>query len=928
MFLKRIEILGFKSFADKTVVEFTDGITALLGPNGCGKSNIVDSIKWVLGEQSVRNMRAERMDDVIFSGTENRKALSHAEVTLVIANDSGLLEIERPEIAIKRRIFREGESEYFLNGTPVRLKEIRELFFDTGVGKSSYSIIEQGRIDQVISSRPEERRLIFEEAAGITKFRVRGSEAERKLARTEENMSQVENILHEVRRQYESLKKQTEKTLEYRKLREQAFELDCNLKLLQWKAISEKRQKKSERLESVSHKKSKVAASIDQIKTALADELDTVNQMESRLIEHQKELYGIDLEKSNQEEQSGTIRERRNEAEEARKNSTSREQNAVEALKSLSSLKKNREEDLLAFKERLAKIDGSILTSRKTIESAQKSVEGINDENSLKNLELTEQEKGRENLQEDLRQLTDDIVRELEKHLADSGYDSTTRRSTAEKIMATLKELKIRTEGRAKILLDKKNLADGESALGLLEGSAGDFNMLSESISHLSELFETYRNSGDEFLEEFLSPQGIITRKRELDAKILEINKTIKDLRDLLKRLSEQRRSLSAQIQQTRNSLEELRVAQARTTTQVAAAEDSLSSLVREIEAEETRLGEIRDQVAAEDVKIKNLDEQAGKLVEKRENLASRQKKINQAMSELEKNISSKTDKMTGREDSLKKLNEQRATLELNQERIRLEIDHLNQDERQLLEDFRDRNSRELKDVADSKVSPQQDSRSIRAELVKVNTLLKSMGHVNLMAPEEFSEVSDRYEFLNSQLLDLRKAKDDLGKVTEEMRRESVTLFMKTYKEIRTHFHDMFRRLFGGGRAEIRLLDKDDPLNSGLEIYAQPPGKKLENISLLSGGEKSLCAVGLVFALFLVRPSPFCLLDEIDAALDEANIQRFVNVLTEFGASSQFVIITHNKKTITGAQNLLGITMQESGVSRLISLKLNDEEKA
>ena len=296
-------------------------------------------------------------------------------------------------------------------------------------------------------------------------------------------------------------------------------------------------------------------------------------------------------------------------------------------------------------------------------------------------------------------------------------------------------------------------------------------------------------------------------------------------------------------------------------------------------------------------------------------------------MSGLESGISSENEKMAGREDQLKNLTEKRAKLELDKERIRLEMGHVDTEIQQLMADFRDRSSQNLTDFEDLKETIEDSPKEIRARLTESKASLKSLGQVNLMAPEEFAEVSERHDFLAGQLDDLRKAREDLGQVTEEIRKESAKLFLETYKKIRENFHEMFRRLFGGGRAEIRLLDHEDPLNSGLEIYAQPPGKKLENISLLSGGEKSLCGVALLFATFQVKPSPFCILDEIDAALDEANIQRFVNVLVEFGEHSQFVVITHNKKTVSGAKSLLGVTMQESGVSRLITLRLDGGEQ-
>jgi len=927
VFLKRIEILGFKSFADRTVIEFNDGITALLGPNGCGKSNIVDAIKWVLGEQSVRNMRAERMDDVIFSGTESRKALSVAEVTLVIANETGILEIERPEIAIKRRIFREGESEYYLNGAAVRLKEIRELFFDTGIGKSAYSVMEQGRIDQVLSNRPEERRYLFEEAAGITKYKVRGGEAERKLVRTEENMAQVENILHEVRRSYDSLKKQTDKTMEYRRLREVIFEHDRDLKLLQWRDLLAARSKKTERLASREERRQSVAKRIEDMKATLATELDTVNEMESRLIENQKRLYGLDLEKENQEEQIRAIRERRDEAVEARDAAGKREKNALEAVASVNRIRGERESDLLGFQDRLKEIEGNIASCRKTIGSAEERIRGIGGETDQTNDELRKEEQRRDDLQDDVRGLTDDIVEQLDRGLSDSGFDRAARRKLEDRILELLGETRIRAEGRASLLRDRSLVADGSVGTDVLQGSADDFESIRDAVGDISGLFEEYRRSGASFLDEFLAPEGIITRKRDLDDQIGDSAKRIAELRTQLAALGEERAVLDAKLEESRESLEGLRVAQVRTTTQASAAEDALASLAREVESEEARLAEIRQQMLAEESRIKSFDDQVEAILKRREEVEASQEQLRKDLAGLESGISSENEKMAGREDKLKDLTEKRGQLDIERERIQLELHHIDEEIKVLFEDFRDRNTRELSEYESRRDVIEETPKLIRERLTAAKGDLKSLGQVNLMAPEEFAEVSERYDFLNGQLEDLRTAKDNLTQVTEEIRRESANLFLQTYKEIREHFHEMFRRLFGGGRAEIRLLDHDDPLNSGLEIYAQPPGKKLENISLLSGGERSLCGVALMFATFVVKPSPFCILDEIDAALDEANIQRFVNVLVEFGRNSQFFVITHNKKTVSGASSLLGVTMQESGVSKLITLRLDGQEQ-
>ena len=311
MFLKSLDILGFKSFADRTRVEFADGITALLGPNGCGKSNVVDAIKWVLGEQASKAMRAEKMEDVIFNGTESRKALNVAEVTLTLANETGLLPIDMPEIQIKRRLYRSGESEYYINQTPVKLKDVRELFWDTGVGKAAYSVMEQGKIDQVLSSKPDERRYLFEEAAGITRFKVRGAEAERKLEKTEENMRQVEGILGEVKRAHDSLKIQADKTLKYRGLREEIFQNELDIQLLRLKQFNYEKERRAEELASRTRERDTIKGEIDAINRSLEENMDVVNSMEATLVDHQKQIYGLAVEKNGKEKEAKLLAERR-----------------------------------------------------------------------------------------------------------------------------------------------------------------------------------------------------------------------------------------------------------------------------------------------------------------------------------------------------------------------------------------------------------------------------------------------------------------------------------------------------------------------------------------------------------------------------------------------------------------------------------------
>ena len=921
VFLKRIEMLGFKSFADRTSIEFVDGITALLGPNGCGKSNIVDAVKWVLGEQSVRNMRAERMEDVIFGGSEKRKPLSTAEVTITIANDRGLLEIERPEIAIKRRIFRDGESEYFLNGTLTRLKKLRELFHDTGIGKSAYSIMEQGRIDQVLSNKPEERRYLFEEAAGITKYRIRRIEAERKLAKTEENMKQVESILHEVGRAYESLKKQSEKALEYRRLQKTIFFLDKDLKLIRLRELESGRDRKEGKFQSHQERHSKLIGQIDETKAALTSELDSLNKMKLRLIECRKTLYGMDLKKENQESLARGVREWREEAEGNFNAIKTWEQDVLDVLHSLEESRKSRENELNSFRERLGETKTSIGNSIRTIEFTERRLrENVNETKRI-GKELDAQERRGEELGERLRTITDDIVSKLDRGLRTSDYNGDTRRDLGSSITRLIDELQIHIENSGGLLIDRKNLINSAELLELLERGAENFLKLKHSMEKLNHLFNEYRQF--EALEELLTP--VITRKRELDEGALSSVSRVRELKGKLDSLSEEKTGLETEIGKERGELEELRVTEARIGTQVEAGKDSLAALTREIDSESLRLGEIRGQLDSEESRIRSLDMKLSDIFSREKELDSEKVRLRQEISELEEKINSRNEKVSNRRSSLEKLNIRRDKAQLEGEKIRLEIDYRDEEMKSLLRDFGDQYSRDLRDFVNDVIS--QSPKEIKETLLGSKAELKELGQVNLMAPEDFAEVSERYEFLIGQLEDLRRAKDNLTVVTEELRRESENLFLQTYKAIRKRFHETFRLLFGGGRAEIRLADCEDPLNSGLEIYVQPPGKKLENISLLSGGERSLCGIALMFATFQVKPSPFYILDEIDAALDEASIQRFVNLLVDSGKGSQFLLVTHNKKTIACASSLLGVTMQELGVSSIITLRLDEQER-
>jgi chromosome segregation protein len=929
VFLKSVEIFGFKSFADRSKLEFTEGISALLGPNGCGKSNIVDSIKWVLGEQATKMLRADRMEDIIFNGTENRKALNVAEVTLTLSNDEGVLPIDISEISIKRRLHRSGESEYFINNTPAKLKEIRELFFDTGIGKVSYSIMEQGKIDQILSSKPEERRYIFEEAAGITKYKQKGAEADRKLEKTEENMRQVEGILGEVKRSYDNLKKQSEKTADFRKFRSEIFDLELDIHLLKLKDFLEIQNIKESKLKDKTLQRDEQKNKIDSINDSLELNLDLVNTMESKLIENQKKLYGIDIEKNNRSSQIEILSERVEELKRQIETERARENLISSKIKQHENIIVEKKNNLKEFENRLIELESNISGFQKNIETADKRIKENESEIASAEAAVIVFEEEDHVLQDQLRGLTDDIVKQLDASLKETAYSYDSRKKTEATIDNAIESLGIKLKGKVSLLEDARTLKSiGEREVREIFNSViAALKDFSVSVIEIESLILSYRETIPSFLDDFLAPEGIITKKRNIEENQEAIRKSVIVKRETAAALKEENKGLNIKIEEYRKTLSDLRVSQARINTQKMSVADLITSLNRELAELQGQLKEAAGEIAGNLEKIRSIEENIKKLNVDFKDLEKEEKKLQKELSKLENGITSKNKDLISKESSLRKQMDGLGKIQSQVEQLQIEVSSVSTEVRNIYTNFKEIHSRELTEFDSRVFEIRKSSKELKGNLVKVREKLKSLGHVNLMAPEEFIEVKERYDFLTGQLDDLYKAREDLTTITKQIKVESTELFLETYDKIKKNFHVMFRRLFGGGRGEIKLSDPENVLSSGIDLFAQPPGKKLENIALLSGGERSLTAVGLLFATYLVKPSPFCILDEIDAALDEANVSRFVNLLMEFGERSQFIIITHNKKTVTGAKTLLGVTMEESGVSKMVAMRLEVEKK-
>ncbi len=924
MFLKSLDIFGFKSFADKTHVEFADGITALLGPNGCGKSNVVDAVKWVLAENRAKNLRASTMESVIFNGTETRSPLNVAEVTLTISNEKNLLKFDAPEIAIRRRIYRSGENEYFINNRSCGPTEIRRLFLDTGVGKAAYSVMEQGKIDQILSSRPEDRRYLFEEAAGISRSKQEVAEAEKELERTRQNLSQIEIALGENKRTYEQLKIQSEKTKRYRVLKDEIFECELDIQLLRLKVANENQNHGNEKKAFVSENLSKVRQEIEAISEDVSLGNDKIKEFQTQMSNLQNEVVRIQAEKtgklamskklsldlSRSKEKIGQI-EVRSKAVEERIENLSEEIDEEDAdthqkTRSLQTVREN----IASFEENIARSEEQIAENGKK-----------NEKSSLLLLQKKEEKNA---LEKKRASITEDIVRALDARLRDSSFSAQSVSKAREEIESAIKKIHISAEGKLALFKDFSTLnlsaLDAQKIVTEAVNSFEEMVLLSKTAE---EAVKNYENALPHFISEFLSPEGIITQKREIDLKIDAILKLQEEIENAQEERKKENEALSATISDAKSTIMSLKVSEAQMAAQIEAAQKQTDLLRRQLAQEKTAKAQCDDEFFLEEKRRNELLEQIEEIQESLSEIEVRGSQCVEAMNALDKEIREKNSSMSGKQDELKKKQYEERKLSANLERLSLDIIQAESDIRHIKQMFLDQYSRDLSEFSERMSEIKKSPQEIRQQLEKAREEQRSLGQVNFMAVEEFAEIKERYEKLQASYDDTKKSLDDLLRISEEIRSKSSELFLSTYNKIRSNFHNMFRRLFGGGRGALKLTDPENVLTSGIDIFAQPPGKKLENIALLSGGEKTMTAVALLFATYQVRPSPFCLLDEIDAALDDKNVMSFVSALRSFSELSQYIVITHNKKTVLGAKTMLGVTMEESGVSKIITMRLD-----
>ncbi len=974
MYFKRLEIIGFKSFADKTLIEFENGVTAIVGPNGCGKSNVSDAIRWVLGEQSAKSLRGASMEDVIFNGSSAKEAVNLAEVSLTLSNEARLLPIDYDEVTITRRLYRSGDSEYLINKNVMRLKDIHEMLMGTGIGTENYSIVEQGQMDLILNSKPEDRRVIFEEAAGITKFKSKKKEALRKLEQTEANLLRVNDIIQEVKRQIGSIERQAKKAENYKIEFEKMKSLELGVAYKEFSIFETQRKDKEETLESLKEHESAQLETLSELETRYSEEKAALAGLEESLRRSESEELTVAGEIRRNQDRVTVNHERVGEFLERKENIVKRIEYAQRRVGELAQEYQNFSQELevlqkeeaegLTFLESVEAGFASINTAAAGFveeeETAKKRLQQISAEraqaqnNSVKiNAQLVSISQRLKRLSQEEEALLKE-VRDLEENLGLPLFDQASHTQTFEGFFeGKVREFKARVVSIVKALIGRRAEDFGAAEETELDVPIQEFSndllkihgQWAEREARLKQLDETRRKSEAKLAvisteRNELTSEEVTLRENErtLEASIQLLNAEEMSLNGQLTRSQEASREKVLEKEELLVRLTETRSKQSHCTARRQKLEKDKSWVLESKANEEAQLvsgqAEIEDCLAKKESLEKENEALAGetqKLSTSRDQLLGsieslrREKEEKSAALELVE--SERSDKQTALGSIRDQMHsEQLATAELRHEIDRLKERIFNTYQVDLLVQQSIAESGEAANAAFFGGGEELDIEKAKLDIQTLRDKLAKMGPVNLVAIDEYQEMKQRFDFLTQQEQDLVQAKEDLHKAILKINRTTKEMFVETFEKVQKYFTEYYRLLFNGGTAELVLLDAEDVLESGIEIVARPPGKKLQSITLLSGGEKALTAVALLFALFKVRPSPFCVLDEIDAPLDETNVERFCNVLKEFLTSSQFIIITHNKRTMNLADALYGVTMPQTGVSKIVSVRFSDKK--
>lgn len=926
MFLKNLTINGFKSFCEPSEIKFDKGISAIVGPNGCGKSNIVDALKWVLGEQKNRSLRANNMTDVIFKGTTEKKGLGRAEVRLTLVNENGLLPLDFNEVEVARIIYADGENEYYINKEKVRLKDIHELFFDTGVGKSAYSFMEQGKIDMILSNKPEDRRYIIEEAAGITKYKSRKNEAENNLNRANENIVRAQDIFSEVSKQYESMKKQADKAQRYMELKDNVRDLEIELGINRLMLQKNIKDRFSGKQSKVDEELAAIQEEIDSLENDVSEKMLKVNNLEQEKIDKHREIERTD----------GEIKALNV------KNSALRDKEAtISASLRADEEKLGRLDKTIAdTDEELAAVDDERFETVSKINSIEKDISRHNDMISQIDIDLKKNEEQIRTLhglikdlaaeqagkRGHLKEITDALIVKIEESLNVFDMNSreimTLKESVGNDIPRVREEFRTRRQFLEDVLKIRNIPSDSSTFFQQLEDFGKHLQELENKLGLAGENVNKYVKATEIFMNDIFSPEGIIQRKRKTEHEIAELDKRMHNCRTEIENLEKNSEVKEEQKENYRKLVEEAKVI-------YSTLLEKQKSFDREIQ----RITKIKNEYIAQKAEIERtiksrndeledvqyeIDENDGLLRKERSN----KKKIEDRINELENLIQTESEKMSQQQLRMRSINESFLRKKSEIEELKLKLAEVDTTINEIYRNAYDNLSINLKEYENTeKYNTGRESSVIRESLSNIKSSMMSLGQVNMAAMQECESLKERYDLLLSQLEDLQKGKEDLLTIINELNGKSQEMFEKTYVEIRKNFQMIFSKLFNGGKADILLTDPENLLETGIDVEVQPPGQTRKSITLLSGGQRTMTAIALMFATFMVKPSPFCLLDEIDAALDEANVTRFIELVQDFKDQSQFVMITHNKKTMSAANVMYGVTQETMGVSKIVSAK-------
>ena len=1183
MYLKSIEVQGFKSFANRLVFEFHNGITGIVGPNGSGKSNIGDAVRWVLGEQSAKQLRGGKMEDVIFAGTELRKPVSYASVAITIDNSDHALPVDFDQVTITRKVFRSGESEYLMNGSACRLRDINELFYDTGIGKEGYSIIGQGQIDRILSGKPEERRELFDEAAGIVKFKRRKAAAQKKLDDESRNLVRVNDILAELEKQVGPLEHQAEKAKEYLKLKEELKKNDVNLFLIESDEFKEELAKvnetfsiadaelkaakaefeksgaeyeaNEERLSCLNHTieenssianqaeidKNRLSSQIEllneQIKSVLASDeqlnkrLDSIKERlldsdeeKKRLISERFKLTDrLDEMKAECEEADNIVKSLTESIAELEENVENGKDDVIDNLNERGQIKAKLQRNVTLLEQvniRKSELTRKLInckseedTQKQNLDSLKKQLSDVREDISSINEKLSDRAKNQLLIRDTINKYNTDINNlnrivmgessrlESLKNITEryDGYGSSIRKVMEQKeknkgiigvvadIIKTKKQYETAIETALggtiqNIVTDNEETAKGlitflkqnkfgratflplsaisgrdikvDNTLTSEKGAIGFANQLIECDSEFYELaryllgrilvvdnidnalaIARRHNHSVRIVTlegDMLSPGGsmsggafknssnLLGRRREIEELETSVAGNEKKLKSLETELSNAREKLSVvrnELEQLKTELQEKQLAENTSSMNLEAAERKQEELNRaytnskreseeievsvlqinaEIDAGKIALAEserhdkeLTDKINSDNAKIEqnkaelaarqaeaekrhielaNFSQQDTFAEENIKRVLREISRLNEEADEIKDSLGSADDEIREKKENIAKIGETIATAEAKiaeyagiTAKEREERDKVQEKQRELftrreeisgrintldkeclrissriekIETMRDEridymwNEYELTLIRAAELRDESLNNSdvLRKSITVLKADIKKLGDVNVNAIEDYKEISERYIFLKTQHDDLITARDTLIKVIDELDTGMRTQFIEKFQEIKVEFDKVFKELFGGGRGTLELEEDVDILEAGIKIISQPPGKKLQNMMQLSGGEKALTAISLLFAIQNLKPSPFCLLDEIEAALDDSNVVRYAKYLHKLTKNTQFIVITHRRGTMAAADRLYGITMQEKGVSTLVSVDLIEDQ--